>query len=87
MFAMSSGPIDAEQQAVLFYMYSDDVAGLRQHLLKSGLADGGDYCGQLGPNNGRSIVFDVSYPDYMPAGEIRVADPDAYCILIGQRSG
>jgi catechol 2,3-dioxygenase-like lactoylglutathione lyase family enzyme len=26
----------------------------------------------------------ITYPDYMPKGEIRVDDPDGYCLLIGQ---
>jgi hypothetical protein len=26
----------------------------------------------------------IKYPEYMPKGEIRVDDPDGYCLLIGQ---
>lgn len=84
MFAAADAPVVPEVQAVLFYMYSLDVVRLRNHLLSHGLADGGTYCGQAGPNNGREVVFDVANPDYMPAGEIRVADPDGYCVLVGQ---
>ena len=40
MFSRASGPIDPAQQAVLFYMYSTDVAALRRHLLAKGLHDG-----------------------------------------------
>jgi Glyoxalase/Bleomycin resistance protein/Dioxygenase superfamily len=29
-------------------------------------------------------VSPIAYPDYMPKGEIRVDDPDGYCLLIGQ---
>jgi len=29
-------------------------------------------------------VSTITYPDYMPKGEIRVDDPDGYCLLIGQ---
>jgi glyoxalase/bleomycin resistance protein/dioxygenase superfamily protein len=29
-------------------------------------------------------VSAIQYPDYMPKGEIRVDDPDGYCLLIGQ---
>jgi hypothetical protein len=29
-------------------------------------------------------VSPISYPDYMPKGEIRVEDPDGYVLLIGQ---
>lgn len=82
MFARSRGPIAHDEQAVLFYLYSEDVAALREHLLACGLADGGRYCGQ--PEDTRRIVFDVSHPDHMPDGEIRVHDPDGYCILVGQ---
>ena len=48
MFSRASGPIDPAQQAVLFYMYSTDVAALRRHLLANGLHDGGAYRGQAG---------------------------------------
>lgn len=84
MLARASGPINAEEQAVLFYMYSQNIAALREHLLAGGLHDGGIYYGQPGPNGGRRVVFAVKRQDYMPAGEMRVADPDGYCILIGQ---
>jgi hypothetical protein len=84
MFARADGPIVPEQQAVLFYMYSEDVAGLRVHLLSQGLHDGGPYRGQQGPNSGRRVVFAVARPEYMKAGEVRIADPDGYCILVGQ---
>ncbi len=84
MFAGASCPVVPEQQAVLFYMYCTDVAGLRRQLLASGLHDGGTYCGAKGPNDGRRVVFEVAHPDYMPSGEIRIADPDGYCILVGQ---
>ena len=29
-------------------------------------------------------VSAITYPEYMPKGEIRVDDPDGYCLLIGQ---
>lgn len=84
MLARASGPIDPEQQAVLFYMYAADVAGLRRHLLDRGLRDGGVYQGRRMPDDGPRSVFEVAHPDYMPAGEIRIADPDGYVILVGQ---
>jgi len=37
MFALASDPIDAGQQAVLFYLYSSDLVALRQHLLDGGI--------------------------------------------------
>jgi hypothetical protein len=82
MLARADGPIDAAVQAVLFYMYTTDVAGLRRHLLGEGLHDGGVFRGAGGPD--RCVAFAVAHPDYMRAGEMRVADPDGYCILIGQ---
>jgi catechol 2,3-dioxygenase-like lactoylglutathione lyase family enzyme len=29
-------------------------------------------------------VSPITYPDYMPKGEVRVEDPDGYTLLIGQ---
>jgi hypothetical protein len=29
-------------------------------------------------------VSPITYPDYMPKGEIRIEDPDGYVLLIGQ---
>ena len=84
MLARASGPVDAEQQAVLFYMYGTNVAGLRRHLLDSGLRDGGVYLGAKGPDDGPSMIFEVAHPRHMPAGELRIADPDGYVILVGQ---
>ena len=84
MFARADGPVDAEQQAVLFYMYSPNVAELRRHLLAAGLHDGGEFTGAPGPGDGRRVVFGVTHPHYMPAGEVRISDPDGYCILVGQ---
>lgn len=67
MCARASGPVIADQQAVLFYLYSPDLVALRTHLLSSGVK-----------------ASEISYPHYMPKGEIRVEDPDRYVILIGQ---
>ncbi len=84
MLARASGPVDAEQQAVLFYMYSTNIGALRNHLLARGLRDGGTYSGAKGPRDGPSTVFEIVRRDYMPAGELRITDPDGYCILVGQ---
>lgn len=84
MLARADGPIDAGQQAVLFYMYSTDVAGLRRHLLARGVRDGGVYPGRAGPGDGPRTAFEVAHRDYMPGGEMRIADPDGYIILVGQ---
>jgi hypothetical protein len=67
MLARASEPVVASQQAVLFYLYSPDLTGMREHLLASGVQ-----------------VSAITYPDYMPKGEVRVEDPDGYCLLIGQ---
>ena len=67
MLARASGPIIADQQAVLFYLYSPNLIALREHLLARGVK-----------------VSDITYPDYMPKGEIRLEDPDGYVLLIGQ---
>lgn len=87
MFARADGPIDAHQQAALLYMYANDVRELRERLLSSGVHDGGAFCGKPGPNEGCRVVFDVTFPFYMDEGEIRVSDPDGYCILVGQYDG
>lgn len=84
MLAVASDPVKPEQQAILFYLYCPDVSAIREHLLANGIADGGKFCGGPGPNGGRSVVFEPTHPDYMPKGELRVADPDGYCLLIGQ---
>jgi catechol 2,3-dioxygenase-like lactoylglutathione lyase family enzyme len=67
MLSIASDPVIASQQAVLFYLYSPDLIGLRAHLLARGIK-----------------VSPITYPDYTPKGEIRVDDPDGYCLLIGQ---
>jgi catechol 2,3-dioxygenase-like lactoylglutathione lyase family enzyme len=38
MFSRASEPVDATQQAVLFYLYTRDVKALRQGLLAKGVA-------------------------------------------------
>jgi hypothetical protein len=40
MVARASEPVIASQQAVLFYVYRDDVAGKRAELQKAGIAAG-----------------------------------------------
>lgn len=67
MFARADEPVVASQQAVLFYLYSPDLAALRDHLLANGVK-----------------VSEITYPEYMPKGEVCAADPDGYTLLIGQ---
>ena len=40
MLAQASEPVDPKQQAVLFYIYCNDVAALRSRLLESGVEAG-----------------------------------------------
>lgn len=40
MLARASGPVDAEQQAVLFYLYYDDIAATHEALSAAGIAVG-----------------------------------------------
>jgi hypothetical protein len=90
MLTRASGPVDARQQAVLFYMYSRDVMALRVHLMKCGLTDGGkppSECepgGRDTPMPERNAVFRPTFPFYMAEGEVRIHDLDGYCILVGQ---
>jgi catechol 2,3-dioxygenase-like lactoylglutathione lyase family enzyme len=67
MLARATEPVAPSQQAVLFYLYSPNLAALREHLIAAGIH-----------------VSAITYPDYMPKGEVRVEDPDGYVLLIGQ---
>jgi uncharacterized glyoxalase superfamily protein PhnB len=40
MLAQANGPVDAHAQAVLFYVYCDDVAAFRERLVESGVTAG-----------------------------------------------
>ena len=67
MLTRSSGAINSGEQAVLFYLYTTDVAGYQAELIERGIA-----------------VSSITYPPYMPEGEIRIEDPDGYVLLVGQ---
>ena len=90
MLVLASGTVNASEQAVLFYMYSENVHALRSHLLSQGIPDAGRAPGVRKPgDNDKPIppgpsLFDPTYPVYMSEGELRVHDPDDYVILIGQ---
>ncbi len=84
MFAQANGPVDAGVQAVLFYMYSTDVAALRRHLLSAGVMDGGAFGADAQKSRSHAALFDLVHPFYMPAGQLRIHDPDGYVILVGQ---
>ena len=49
MLARASAPIDRAQQAVLFYLHSDDLAGFRARLVAEGLTVGEIRDGTPGP--------------------------------------
>src|SRR5580765_2921046 len=38
MLAQADGPVDPAVQAILFYLYADDVASLRGHLMENAVA-------------------------------------------------
>lgn len=85
MLAQASGEIDSGQQAVLFYLHTDSVAAVRDHLMASGVRDSGAFgAGESVVGAREGELFDISRPHYMPAGELRVHDPDGYVLLIGQ---
>ena len=70
MLELASAPIDPRQQAVLFYLYADDLAGLRDRLLAHGLRVGPIRDGSPGPER-----------------EVRISDPDGYCLMIAESTG
>lgn len=84
MFTRASGPVNSAEQAVLLYMYSVDVGTLRRHLLAHGVRDGGRYGGGSRAACPEGVVFEPAFPFYMQKGEIRIEDPEGYCILVGQ---
>jgi catechol 2,3-dioxygenase-like lactoylglutathione lyase family enzyme len=91
--ALATEPIDPRAQAVLFYAHTADVRALREHLLACGAKDGGEFAASAGhgpyvramePPSAEGVVFSIVARPYMPGGELRVHDPDGYCLLIGQ---
>jgi catechol 2,3-dioxygenase-like lactoylglutathione lyase family enzyme len=67
MLAQADRPVDASQQAVLFYCWARDLEAFRAELEAAGVE-----------------VGEIEHPSYMPAGELRVLDPDGYVVLVGQ---
>lgn len=90
MVTQASGPIKAEEQAILFYMYSPDIQSLRMQLIERGVRDGGKFDptspaqANTPVQSSSPVVFEPTYPFYMENGEIRLHDPDGYVILVGQ---
>jgi hypothetical protein len=69
MLAQADGPVDASQQAVLFYCWARDLESLQAELSGAGVE-----------------VGEITHPFYMPAGELKVIDPDGYVVLVGRLS-
>ncbi|MDX2016033.1 MAG: hypothetical protein SFY95_00170 [Planctomycetota bacterium] len=96
MLARASAPVKPEQQAAMLYLYTPDVAALRAHLLAHDVADApyDDETPARRSEHWRALERGVAHPGglvsqvqkrfYMPEGEIRIADPDGYILLIGQ---
>lgn len=85
MLSKASGPIEPRSQAALFYLHVDDVMAFRQTMLEAGLRDGGTYRGASdGEFSRQGVLFRPTHPQHMPAGEVRVHDPDGYVLLVGQ---
>jgi hypothetical protein len=61
MLARASAPIAREQEAVLFYLYSDDLAGLRKRLLGADLRVGEIVDGSPGPLHEMSLADPDGY--------------------------
>lgn len=70
MLARSERPLQPDAQDVLFYLYAPDLAGLREKLLREGVAAG-----------------EITYPHYLPQGELSLQDPDGYCLMLAQSAG
>lgn len=89
MLTLACEPVEVGKQGVLFYLYTTDLKGLKNHLSASNIPSGGAYSGNAGQtpwgtDGGKQVMFDITHPPYMPAGEFRLHDPDGYVLLIGQ---
>jgi catechol 2,3-dioxygenase-like lactoylglutathione lyase family enzyme len=56
MLAHASHPIERDKQAVLFYLYADDLAALREQLLANGVLVGEIRDGSPGPAREMGLV-------------------------------
>ena len=61
MLGRASAPIDPRQQAVLFYLYSDDLHGLREWLVSQGQRPGEIRDGSPGPRQEMGIADPDGY--------------------------
>ncbi len=61
MFEGGSDPVAPDREAVVFYLYSDDLAALREQLLAAGLEVGGIEDGSPGPREELRLVDPDGY--------------------------
>lgn len=61
MFEGTNDPIDHERQGVLFYLYSHDLAALRDQLLAAGIEAGTIEDGSPGPRQEMRVVDPDGY--------------------------
>jgi hypothetical protein len=61
MFEGTSGPIDSDRQGVLFYLYSRDLAALREQLLAAGIEAGQIEDGSPGPRQEMRVADPDGY--------------------------
>jgi hypothetical protein len=61
MFEGTSDPIDHERQGVLFYLYSSDLAALREQLIAAGIEAGEIEDGSPGPREEMRVTNPDGY--------------------------
>ena len=61
MVAEADGAVDPNAQAVLFYLYTRDLDGLRARLVTAGVAAGEITTGNLGPDRQMGVVDPDGY--------------------------
>ena len=61
MLAHASKPVEPDRQAVLFYLYARDLAGLREHLVAHGLTPGEIVDGSPGPRQELRLIDPDGY--------------------------
>lgn len=69
MLARADAPIEPREQAVLFYLYAPDVTALRDHLVAR----------RIRPAPGEIVDGSPG-----PRLQMRVTDPDGYCLMVAQ---
>lgn len=61
MVALAGEPVDPGSQAVLFYLYAQDLAGLREQLLAAGVKAGKIKDGSPGPSEEMRVIDPDGY--------------------------